>query len=42
MGKYDIPALVDKIFEITGKDKGEKISYIGHSQGTSQMFSALA
>ena len=33
MGKYDAPAQIDKIYEITGKDvsKGDKIGYIGHS-----------
>lgn len=38
MGKYDLPAMIEFIRKKTGK---EKISYIGHSQGTSQMFSAL-
>ena len=32
MGKYDVPANVDKIRAVTGRDK---ITYIGHSQGTS-------
>ena len=39
MGQYDIPAEIDKILEETGQDK---ISYIGHSQGTAQMFTALS
>lgn len=39
LGKYDAPAQIDFVRSVTGHDK---ISYIGHSQGTSQMFSALA
>ena len=39
MGKYDTPAIVDYILEHTGE---EKLSYIGHSQGTTQLFSALS
>lgn len=39
MGKYDLPAVITKILEVTG---ASKLSYIGHSQGTTQMFSALA
>ena len=39
LGKYDAPAQIDFVRKQTGQDK---ISYIGHSQGTSQMFSALA
>ena len=31
MGKYDLPAMLDKIIERTGQ---EKIFYIGHSMGT--------
>jgi len=31
--------MIDKIYKLTWKSK---ISYMGHSQGTSQMFSALA
>lgn len=38
-GKYDTPAMIDYIQSLTGH---EKVSYIGHSQGTTQMFSALA
>jgi pimeloyl-ACP methyl ester carboxylesterase len=38
MGKYDLPAMIEFIRGKTGK---EKISYIGHSQGTAQLFSAL-
>ncbi len=40
MGKYDIPAKVDYISKFTHKNNG-KVSYVGHSQGTSQLFSAL-
>lgn len=38
MGQYDLPAMINFILKKTGR---EKISYIGHSQGTSQLFSAL-
>jgi len=38
MGKYDIPAAFTYIAKITG----QKINYIGHSQGTTQMFVALS
>lgn len=39
MGLYDIPATLDHITDVTGQ---EKIAYIGHSQGTTQMFVGLA
>jgi len=39
LGKYDAPAQIDEVLRITGKSK---LSYIGYSQGTSQMFSALS
>lgn len=39
MGKYDLPAIYNKIYSLTWKSK---IGYVGHSQGTTQMFSALA
>lgn len=39
MGEYDIPAALNYIEMIT---KQQKIAYIGHSQGTTQMFYALA
>lgn len=39
LGKYDAPAQIDYVLEKTGK---EKLSYLGHSQGTTQMFTALA
>jgi pimeloyl-ACP methyl ester carboxylesterase len=38
MGLYDLPAIIDFILLTTGR---EKISYIGHSQGTAQLFAAL-
>jgi lysosomal acid lipase/cholesteryl ester hydrolase len=39
MGLYDVPALLNKIKMTTGVDK---VTYIGHSQGTSQMFAGMA
>lgn len=39
MGKYDMPATVDAILDKLGK---KKLTYIGYSQGTAQMFSALS
>lgn len=38
MGLYDQPALWKYVMEKTGQ---EKIIYIGHSQGTCQMFVAM-
>ena len=38
MGKYDVPAFMDKIIEETGKPK---VNYIGYSMGTTQMFYGL-
>lgn len=38
MGQYDLPANYRKILEFY--PKGQKIFYVGHSQGTSQMFAA--
>ena len=38
-GKYDQPALINFILKTTGVPN---ISYIGHSQGTTQIFSALS
>lgn len=35
MGTKDLPTMIDYIIEETGQ---EKISYIGHSEGTTQMF----
>ena len=39
MGIYDIPAVINYINSIN--KSGEKIIYVGHSQGTSMMFSGL-
>lgn len=39
MGLYDLPATIDYILAKTGWDK---IAYIGHSMGTTQMFVGLA
>jgi len=39
MGRYDVPAILDKITEVS---EANKVSWIGYSQGTSQMFYALA
>ena len=36
MGLYDTPANIDFILEKTGQ---QQLTYMGHSQGTSQMFS---
>lgn len=38
MGLYDTPAALDYISEVTGQ---EKVAYIGHSMGTTQIYSAL-
>ena len=38
MGKYDQPANIKKIKEVTG---AERLTYIGFSQGTEQMFYGL-
>ena len=39
MGLYDQPAFIEKILAETGQDK---LTYIGHSQGTTQMLYAMA
>lgn len=39
MGKYDLPAMIDHILASTNKTK---LTYIGHSQGTMQLFSAAS
>ena len=39
MGEFDLPAVIDYIIEQTDQPK---VAYIGHSQGTTQMFYALA
>lgn len=38
MGRYDVSAMVDFILE---KNGGQKIAYVGHSQGTAQLFAGL-
>ena len=35
MGKFDIPAMIDKITQTTGQDR---IHYAGHSMGTTGIF----
>jgi lysosomal acid lipase/cholesteryl ester hydrolase len=40
MGKYDVPAFFRKILE-NYSDPDQKITYFGHSQGTTQMFISL-
>ena len=39
MGQFDLPAFVDHILDRTGK---EKLTYVGHSMGTTSMIYALA
>ncbi len=39
MGVYDLPAMINYIRKTSGVDK---ITYIGHSQGTTQMFAGLS
>ena len=39
MGQYDVKANIEYITRITGQ---KKLTYVGHSQGTSQMFAALS
>lgn len=39
LGKYDAPAMIDYVIKQTGQPK---VAFVGHSQGTTQMFSALA
>lgn len=39
MGKYDTKAQIKKVKDITG---AEKVSYIGYSLGTTQMFIGIA
>lgn len=39
LGQYDLPAQINFVTNFTNV---KKLSYIGHSQGTSQMFSALS
>eukprot|EP00347_Sterkiella_histriomuscorum_P002909 403366326 len=39
MGDFDIPAMIQYVLNVTNQ---EKLAYAGHSQGTTQMFYALA
>ncbi|XP_047995332.1 lipase 1-like [Leguminivora glycinivorella] len=39
MGRYDIPAYLDYILELTGQ---EKVHYIGHSQGSTSFLVAMS
>ena len=39
MGQYDVPANLEAIRTITGVNK---VAYVGHSQGTTQLFAALS
>lgn len=38
-GNYDLPAKIDYILSTTGQ---KKVSYVGHSQGTTQFFAMAA
>ena len=38
LGQYDVPAMVKYVLNVT---ENQNLSYIGHSQGTTQMFYAL-
>lgn len=39
MGTKDLPAAIDYVIEYTGQ---EKIAYLGYSEGTASMFTALS
>merc|ERR1712012_969766 len=39
MGYYDLPASIEKVLAISG---AEKLSIVGHSQGTSQTWYSMA
>lgn len=39
LAKYDVPAQVNFVIKMTGRPK---IAWVGHSQGSAQMFAALA
>ena len=39
MGKYDLPAMFETITQVSGN---EKLTYIGFSQGTTQLLYGLA
>lgn len=42
MAKYDQPAMVNGILNFLDNDQYQDLTYIGYSQGTTQMFTALA
>jgi len=39
MAKYDLPVMIDYVLKESNQNK---LAYVGHSQGTTQMFTALA
>ena len=39
MAKYDLPANIDFVLDMT---KFRSLSYVGHSQGTTQAFAAFS
>ena len=39
MGAYDVPTFIDKVLEVTGKNK---VNLVGYSQGTAQIFYGMA
>ena len=39
MGDYDLPALIDYSRKVTGQNK---VAYISHSLGTTEMFYAIS
>ena len=39
MARYDLPATIKKILDVSGADS---LSYVGHSQGTEIMFARLS
>lgn len=39
LGKYDNPAMINYVLEHT---ELEKLSYLGHSEGTASMFTSLS
>jgi len=39
LADFDVPAMIDYELKITGR---KNLTWIGHSQGTSQMFAALS
>lgn len=38
MARYDLPAIIDHILSATGR---QTLTYVGHSEGTTQLFAAL-